>query len=63
MIAVVQAQDAEVTEALLANEAMSVTRLPSLGAFLGRRNATSKAGHIAPSKANMTSGFISDSRA
>jgi uncharacterized protein YaaQ len=40
MIAVVQAQDAEVTEALLANEAMSVTRLPSLGAFLGRRNAT-----------------------
>ncbi|MHC1739558.1 MAG: cyclic-di-AMP receptor [Anaerolineaceae bacterium] len=40
MVAVVQAQDAEVTETRLANDAASVTRLPSLGAFLGRRNAT-----------------------
>ncbi len=40
MVAVVQAQDAEVTETHLANEGTSVTRLPSLGAFLGRRNAT-----------------------
>jgi uncharacterized protein YaaQ len=40
MVAVVQAQDAEVTENRLGGEATSVTRLPSLGAFLGRRNAT-----------------------
>jgi uncharacterized protein YaaQ len=40
MVAVVQAQDAEVTETRLNHEAISVTRLPSLGAFLGRRNAT-----------------------
>lgn len=40
MVAVVQAQDAEVTENRLNNETTSVTRLPSLGAFLGRRNAT-----------------------
>jgi Uncharacterized protein conserved in bacteria len=40
MVAVVQAQDAEVTENRLAGETTSVTRLPSLGAFLGRRNAT-----------------------
>lgn len=40
MVAVVQAQDAEVTDNRLGNEDTSVTRLPSLGAFLGRRNAT-----------------------
>jgi uncharacterized protein YaaQ len=40
LVAVVQAQDAEVTETRLNREAISVTRLPSLGAFLGRRNAT-----------------------
>ena len=40
MVSVVQSQDAEVTENRLADEATSVTRLPSLGAFLGRRNAT-----------------------
>jgi uncharacterized protein YaaQ len=40
MVAVVQAQDAEVTENRLGDEETSVTRLPSLGAFLGRRNAT-----------------------
>jgi uncharacterized protein YaaQ len=41
MVAVVQAQDAEVTENRLGKEdATNVTRLPSLGAFLGRRNAT-----------------------
>jgi uncharacterized protein YaaQ len=39
-VAVVQAQDAEVTENRLGDQAASVTRLPSLGAFLGRRNAT-----------------------
>ena len=37
MVAVVQAQDAEVTENRLGGEATSVTRLPSLGAFLGRQ--------------------------
>jgi len=40
LVAVVQAQDAEVTENRLGNTATSITRLPSLGAFLGRRNAT-----------------------
>lgn len=40
MVAVVQAQDAEITENRLSDEVTSVTRLPSLGAFLGRRNAT-----------------------
>ena len=40
MVAVVQAQDAEVTENRLGGESAAVTRLPSLGAFLGRRNAT-----------------------
>lgn len=40
LVAVVQAQDAEVTENRISGDATSVTRLPSLGAFLGRRNAT-----------------------
>ena len=39
-IAVVQAQDAEIAENTLAQLALPVTRLPSVGGFLGRRNAT-----------------------
>jgi uncharacterized protein YaaQ len=40
MMAVVQAQDAEVAKEALEKIGMSVTRLPSVGGFLGRRNAT-----------------------
>lgn len=40
MIAVVQAQDAESAESALTGLSFSVTRLPSYGGFLGRRNAT-----------------------
>jgi uncharacterized protein YaaQ len=40
LVAVVQAQDAEITEIKMGDQAVSVTRLPSIGAFLGRRNAT-----------------------
>ncbi|HHY87607.1 MAG TPA: hypothetical protein GYA06_01620 [Chloroflexi bacterium] len=40
LIAIVQAQDAEVAEDALEEIGMSVTRLPSAGGFLGRRNAT-----------------------
>lgn len=40
LVAVVQSQDAEITEIKIGDEAASVTRLPSIGAFLGRRNAT-----------------------
>jgi len=40
MMAVVQAQDAEVAKEALEKLGMSVTRLPSVGGFLGRRNAT-----------------------
>jgi uncharacterized protein YaaQ len=39
-IAVVQAQDAEVAENSLGKLDLPVTRLPSVGGFLGRRNAT-----------------------
>jgi len=39
-IAVVQAQDAEIAENTLASMHLPVTRLPSVGGFLGRRNAT-----------------------
>ena len=39
LVAVVQSQDAEITEIRVGDQA-SVTRLPSIGAFLGRRNAT-----------------------
>lgn len=38
--AVVQAQDAEIAENALGSKNLSVTRLPSVGGFLGRRNAT-----------------------
>jgi uncharacterized protein YaaQ len=40
LVAVVQSQDAEITEIKIGDRASSVTRLPSIGAFLGRRNAT-----------------------
>ncbi|HVN56137.1 MAG TPA: cyclic-di-AMP receptor [Anaerolineaceae bacterium] len=40
LIAVVQAQDAENAISALQRLNLSVTRLPSVGGFLGRRNAT-----------------------
>ena len=40
LMAVVQAQDAETAESALDKLGFSVTRLPSAGGFLGRRNAT-----------------------
>lgn len=40
MMAVVQAQDAEIAKESLAKLNVSVERLPSVGGFLGRRNAT-----------------------
>jgi len=40
LLAVVQAQDAENAQNALAQLNISVTRLPSVGGFLGRRNAT-----------------------
>lgn len=40
LLAVVQAQDAEAAENALVKLGFSVTRLPSVGGFLGRRNAT-----------------------
>lgn len=40
MIAVVQAQDADSAHDVLEKMGLSVTRLPSAGGFLGRRNAT-----------------------
>ena len=39
-IAVVQAQDVEVAQNALAKLGLTATRLPSIGGFLGRRNAT-----------------------
>lgn len=40
LVAVIQAQDADVVEKILNDMNISLTRLPSTGAFLGRRNAT-----------------------
>lgn len=40
MFAVVQAQDSEIAHNTLVAMGFSVTRLPSVGGFLGRRNAT-----------------------
>mgnify|MGYP000943488669 CR=1 FL=1 len=40
LIAVVQSQDAERAENALTKLGQAVTRLPSYGGFLGRRNAT-----------------------
>lgn len=40
LLAVVQAQDAENAQSALAKIGYTITRLPSVGGFLGRRNAT-----------------------
>ena len=40
LMAVVQAQDADLVENILNDMNISLIRLPSTGAFLGRRNAT-----------------------
>ena len=40
LMAIVQAQDADIVENILQELHISLTRLPSTGAFLGRRNAT-----------------------
>jgi len=40
LIAVVQTQDCDIAVEGLNNEGYSVTRLPSVGAFLGKRSAT-----------------------
>ena len=40
MMAIVQAQDASNAEEALCREGFSVTRLPSVGGFLGQRNCT-----------------------
>lgn len=40
LIAVVQGQDAEIAIESLIEEGFGVTRLPSIGGFLGRRSAT-----------------------
>lgn len=40
MMAVVQAQDAEMAKDSLSRLGVSIERLPSVGGFLGRRNAT-----------------------
>ncbi|QRN84278.1 cyclic-di-AMP receptor [Chloroflexota bacterium] len=40
MIVVVQGQDADMAIQSLTDEGISVTRLPSVGGFLGRKNAT-----------------------
>ncbi len=40
MIAVVQAQDAEIAKETLEKIGIHIERLPSVGGFLGRRNAT-----------------------
>jgi uncharacterized protein YaaQ len=40
LLAVVQGQDADMAIQSLNEEGLKVTRLPSVGAFLGRKNAT-----------------------
>jgi uncharacterized protein YaaQ len=40
MLAVIQAQDAEIAKEALARIGLTIERLPSVGGFLGRRNAT-----------------------
>ncbi len=49
LMAIVQAQDADVVEEKLGELNISITRLPSVGAFLGRKNATLLIG-LPPSK-------------
>ena len=53
LMAVVQAQDADVAESKIRDLGVSVTRLPSVGAFLGRRNATLLVG-LSPSNLEET---------
>jgi len=40
MMAVIQAQDAEIAKETLLKLGVTIERLPSVGGFLGRRNAT-----------------------
>ncbi len=40
ILAVIQAQDLEIAQRALANIDVTVTHLPSVGGFLGRRNVT-----------------------
>lgn len=40
LMAIVQAQDADIVENIFREMNISINRLPSTGAFLGRRNAT-----------------------
>lgn len=40
LMAVIQAQDADIMDSILQEMNISLTKLPSTGAFLGRRNAT-----------------------
>jgi len=49
LMAIVQAQDADVMEDILCEMKISFSRLPSVGAFLGRKNATLLIG-LPPSK-------------
>jgi len=50
MMAVVQAQDAEVAKEALVKMGVTVERLPSVGGFLGRRNATLVIGMYEPQR-------------
>lgn len=50
LIVVVQGQDADMAIESLQREAFSVTRLPSVGGFLGRKNATLMVGVKAANK-------------
>lgn len=40
LLAIIQAQDLDNANVALTSKGMSVTRLPSIGGFLGRRNVT-----------------------
>ena len=53
LMAVVQAQDADVAESKVRDLGVSVTRMQSVGAFLGRRNATLLIG-LFPSQLEIT---------
>jgi uncharacterized protein YaaQ len=50
LIVVVQGQDADMAIESLQREAFTVTRLPSVGGFLGRKNATLMVGVEAANK-------------
>ncbi len=50
LIAVVQAQDADMAIQMLDENGLKVTRLPSIGGFLGRKNATLMIGSPAEKK-------------